>query len=204
MDKGTHTIAKQSAAVLALGLGLAAGAPAEATVQYFAVDPSSLTVQDGSFSFLDAGSGNHFQIYHFHSGIYGYANISSYSGASNIAVTPYTSNAAFLKFGEGIGTKGSPLQFSGYAYLGGNYWASQNGNWPGAGKGYLGLQFTESDGSHYGWAKLEMPADNEDQAETPILAGAGDPNPVPLPGSVALLASGAAGLLAYRRMRRAA
>ncbi|MGD8453212.1 MAG: PEP-CTERM sorting domain-containing protein [Phycisphaerae bacterium] len=71
---------------------------------------------------------------------------------------------------------------------------------------YLSLNFTSSDGLHYGWIGVEMfvdPADEmrkldafawgyETEVETPILAG------VPEPGSLALLTLGAAAALRRR------
>lgn len=199
-----HTIAKQSAAALALGLGLAAGAPAEASIVYTAINT---TVQGGSFDFLGLSNDADFQILHNN---YPFAFGVGLKPGSYVGVdAPGSSYAAFLKTGDNIGA-GSNFNYAGY--LGGIYHGVK-GNWPGQGTGYLGLKFTDdTNGVHFGWAKLEVPAGVslvdfysyafETDVDTSILAGAGDPDAVPLPSSLLLLASGAAGLLAFRRSVR--
>ncbi len=96
------------------------------------------------------------------------------------------------------------------------------GNWQanGAalGQGYLGLKFFIGGNAHYGWADIRVNTDlsitlnrfaYESCADQSINAGqttggATCDSAVPEPHSAALLAMGAAGLLAYRRRRQAA
>lgn len=57
------TMAKQSAAVLALGLGLAAGAPVEASIVYTDLGPAGYTFSNDIQEFLDyPGAGTMFQV----------------------------------------------------------------------------------------------------------------------------------------------
>jgi hypothetical protein len=208
-----HTIAKQSAAVLALGLGLAAGVPAEATVVYTAIPTADQTITNGNLDFLETSvSFFQFSAYHFNNSSYAFASVNAKNYGGYMVHNPGSYYAALLKFGTPINAS-SYFDWNGrlaYTYYG----YPSGGDWLGK-KGYLGLQFQDADAAtHYGWAKLEVPGDlsslilygfaYETDIDTPILAGAGDPSPVPLPSSLALLASGAAGLLAYRRMKRAA
>ena len=78
--------------------------------------------------------------------------------------------------------------------------------------GYIGVKFSDGGSWYIGWVGLEVPADAaygrvtgwayEDTGAT-ILAGAGepDPDPIPEPGGLALLATGAAGLMVFRKKR---
>jgi len=218
MMPSRHTIAKQSTAVLALGLGLAVGAPAEAGIVY---TPVGQTFSNDVLEFLDyPGTGNMFGIAHV-----GYSNpYLSYNYAKIRYITCTNASVAVSdNYYVSLLNKGEIISgaLSWYAY--GSTLAKVNTDYNNntykygyflGKKGYIGLQFDAGDGTHYGWAEVFMPDDAssvtlfgyayETEVETDILAGAGDPNPVPLPGSLVLLASGAAGLLAYRRMKRAA
>lgn len=80
--------------------------------------------------------------------------------------------------------------------------------WLGATNAFLGMQVDVPGGSlHYGWVRLSVDANNvvvhdmaiESDAGAPIRAGAGAA--IPEPGSLGLLALGAAGLVAWRRRR---
>jgi hypothetical protein len=206
-----HTIAKQSAAVLALGLGLAAGGQAEASIVY---TPVGTTIHDGeSLDFLMFNGANQFRTYLGTSldfaSAYGIAGVTPLNYRYMVVKpSPPASAPDFadrLISGTQISWPDFPTLYRDNAYLvntgSSGYWLGQTG--------YLGLIF--SDGTDYfnGWAQLSVASDlssltlikyaYESDANVPIKAGA-----VPLPGSLTLLATGAAGLLAYRRMKRAA
>lgn len=202
-----HNIAKQSAAVLALGLGLAAVGPAEASIVYTYVNN---TITNATLDFLNYGTAVEFTAYH---------GTPTYTLAQ-VAYNPYSIpiSTGAVAISAGGATKlsfGNTIDSSRTWYAGGGilaYGGSPAGYWLGT-SGYLGLRFDDvTSGVHYGWAQLSVPEDlssltlidyaYETVRNTQILAGAG--TPVPLPGSLALLATGCAGLLAYRRMKRAA
>lgn len=195
-----HNIAKQSAAVLALGLGLAAVGPVEASIVHTTVNQ---TINSGeTLDFLNVFGGNQFTL----SLVPGYAQV-GYSPTSNVSYvmlnpTYYPSwFAAKLPSGTSIPTG----YYQKYGYL----VAGTSGGWTDGLPGYVGLTFSDGTDAFYGWAQVSVATDlaslklidfaYETEANTPIEAGA-----VPLPGSLALMATGAAGLLAYRRMKRAA
>ena len=78
--------------------------------------------------------------------------------------------------------------------------------------GYWGVEFKNSDSTYYGWIEASVNDDGdeltlhswayEDVAGQAIAAG-DTGSPVPVPGSLALLASGAAGIAALRRRKSA-
>ncbi|BBO86543.1 hypothetical protein DSCO28_71090 [Desulfosarcina ovata subsp. sediminis] len=88
------------------------------------------------------------------------------------------------------------------------------GYWTGLGgqSGYIGVEFGVNN-KYYGWIEVSINAAGdtltlhswayEDEAGKAIAAG-DTGSPVPIPGSLALLASGAAGLAALRRRKAAA
>jgi hypothetical protein len=81
--------------------------------------------------------------------------------------------------------------------------------WLAAGTGYVGFRFNDGGGFQYGWARIKMdsgaPLNNFTLVSyaygdlgTPVVAGQ---TAVPEPGSLGLLAIGAAGVLLWRRQR---
>ncbi len=207
------SVGKRSAVALALGLGLTAAASAEAGIIYTSLGPSGQSITDGSLDFLTFPGQSYPQFYLKHIGGSSYrrAGIYSYYNNNSIVTNRSTYSAALLAKGQiiGYGLPGELSWSSAYdgVTLGGVHQDNgPYGNFLGE-KGYAGLSFDLEDGTHYGWAQLFMDL----EANSVTLFGYAYETEVgqeievgqtPLPGSLLLLASGAAGLLAYRRLTR--
>jgi hypothetical protein len=81
--------------------------------------------------------------------------------------------------------------------------------WNGGGQGYIGLRFVFGGQTYYGWADVTVNSGYtatlnrfayDNVAGTPVVTG--QTGEVPEPGSMSLLILGAAGLAAYRRLRK--
>lgn len=135
------------------------------------------------------------------------------SGASGAMVLDsYYFTAADLAFGNIIDPAASGWATGGKLTT---YYAdnSTGGDWPNnGGTGYLAFYFVGTDGPQAGWAEISTTANAstssfellsyayENDANTPITAG--ETSTTPEPSTMALVALGAAGLVALRRRRK--
>jgi hypothetical protein len=189
---------------------------AEADIHYSGVINQVFNAPPGTFAYatlpLAAGASSTPIHYRFSSGTRGFAGFAVHgavSGAFNGFYSggfPYVSR---LMFGQNPATHPfiSPTSgaLPGYGTLafGSGY---ANSQWLSAGIGFVGLRFNTGSGVQYGWARLNMdgsPGNSFTLVDyawgdvgTPITAGQ-----IPEPGSLGLLALGAAGLVAWRKRR---
>lgn len=135
------------------------------------------------------GAGN-FSFVGFAAGPYFYASNLAYGAA--ISSGP---------FGVAAGDRADLAWGAGYS----------NSQFLSPGVGYVGFRFDLGGGTQYGWAEIDMNGAPDNRAffsryaygdvGESVFAGVGNPQPMPEPGSLALLAIGGGGLLAWRRRR---
>ena len=225
------SVASQSATALAVGLGVSLAPQAQAFIIHTDVVPDAEVFTSGymkptSYSVDFKGGGTTLNSFTIEGSVaysgYPLFSVSDDSGKAGISMAG--GYATVFNGGDTIGASGFGSA-SDYAYLvkdGGGPWIARKD------PGYIGVRFAAdpldpTSPNYFGWIELTMSASTPvalisgfayEACGEAIVAGAKDdgetdcsgskplPPPVPVPGSLALMAIGAVPLLAYRRRRR--
>jgi len=187
---------------LALGVGLTATGNADAAMVIQDINATATTNSSVSFD-LDGDGSNDFIVEASDDQFGPSGAIRTAFKQPGIAGSLTENFALKLGFNEQVdaslfdGTAGTDTNFS-------RFFFQSDGPWDAVGAtGFVGLFLDRLDGRHYGWVEITRGSAIVGRAGYQDLAFAAAPTPVPLPGSLPLLASGAAGLLALRRRKRA-
>lgn len=203
-------------AYAAAGAATAVGAAttAEAAIHYSGPINEHFAAASGSQSvhyFNLGGAGNSFGLAqtNFGSGV-GVAKFGIFGAVSgafagfSASGFPYVSKLAFgANINGGQFGATAPVGTMAFAY------GYANSQWLAAGKGYIGFRFNDGSGLQYGWAQINMDGapGNTFTLVDYAYGDVGDSitaGQVPEPGSLALLALGGLGLVAWRKRRSAA
>jgi len=152
------------------------------------------------------GYGSSVNLYAQAQGLGGLNMIGAASSIKSLNNGDLVDNAAFGAFGATANGNMAHIQ---RCYT--NSTTQTFGEFKAGNQGYVGVRFDIGGLTHFGW--IDVTGDPygitingwayEDQAGTPIVAGSTESvAPVPLPGTLSLLASGAAGLLAWKHGRK--
>ena len=202
---------------LAAGAVLLGTAGANAAVHHTDLGAGVVLNTDGTTFDIDFnGGGPEFTIafgtaYHRVNVVYRTAN-ASWRGGGGYGIGGGPNDGAItLNNGDNVdsGAQWGHNNLTGTNFYGNMAYTSFNlgyGSFAGTSDKYLGVRFDIGGNTHYGWIQVQVPADvtfatitgyaYEDVADAQITAGA-----IPEPGSLALLAIGAAGLAAWRKKR---
>lgn len=211
--------AKLLAYAAAAGAALAVAAPADATIIYTSKDVT-LTGSNFAGVDIDGNAVNEFRFWHTGVGVHNWGSIfqplastQAANPARFAATGPGSPPDIAINFGQGA-LVSSGLNWAAQGLL---FWAYQNtifsGQFAAPDGGYIGIKFDPGSGDKFGWVHVDSVASDyssyhiagwayEDSGSA-IMAGAGEPtSPIPVPPTLVLLASGAAGLGFLRRSRK--
>ena len=191
---------------------LGGAASAEAGLNVIDVNQTFNAAAGGiAVAYFGLATGQSFGVAHQRtsSGVYGIAKFGIFGGGVfngfSAGGFPYVA-----KLGFGANIAGGPFAAANVGTLAfGPGFA--NSQWTTPGQGYVGFKFTDTAGTEYGWASLTMAGvpgnvftlNSYAYTTAGEIITAGQTSAVPEPGSLALLAMGGAGLLAWRQRRAA-
>lgn len=210
---------KQNITALAGGLGLALSSAAQSGIIYTDITNIISNVSgDENFSFdldLDGDYAIDFTIDHRSGNSYVYTSIRGSQSNAEVFFNNWYATAFSAGDTIGSGSSSTPYTTLGSSWGYGNY--GNFGNFPGIDNAFIGLQFEIDTELHYGWLQIGLSSDvntltiydfaYESAANTAIIAGdkVGASHPftrILEPTSLALMATGALGIIAFRRRKK--